>query len=150
MIKALVSGFAFDGTDDTGNGHGLDNKNGKLWMVHPQEQIWSKKDRGEVGFRNRDQIKHIVKLHDEQINPFNNQNAKFLKLQGNKVGYDVANMKIQQERTDKIVDGLKSLKQSIDNKPVQQVNVDSFGNLVEVVYKNGVKDTYTYKSKKWL
>lgn len=42
IAKALVAGFAYDGTEDTGEGHGLDEKNGKLWMLHPHERVMSK------------------------------------------------------------------------------------------------------------
>ena len=51
------------------------------------------------------------------------------------------------DKTHLIVNGLKELKEEIASKPVQQVTVDSFGNLAEAVYRNGVKDTIKYKGK---
>lgn len=64
-LKALASGFtAYDGVDDTGGRGNIDSKGGKLWTLHPNEQVWSKKDRGEVGFRNREEIKDIIKFYD--------------------------------------------------------------------------------------
>lgn len=69
VIRALASTLssAYDGVDDTGNAGNVDKKGGKLWVLHPNEQVWSKKDRKEVGFRNRDEIKDIVKMHDTGI-----------------------------------------------------------------------------------
>jgi hypothetical protein len=41
-----------------------------------------------------------------------------------------------------------SLLQEIKNKPVQQVDVDSLGNLIETVYEKGVKTVTKYKNKR--
>ena len=39
---------------------------------------------------------------------------------------------------------VKSLLREIANRPIQQVNVDQLGNIIETVYKNGVKNTTTH------
>jgi hypothetical protein len=49
----------------------------------------------------------------------------------------------------KLLNELKELKEIMANKPVQQVHVDSFGNLVEVIHKNGIKEITRHK-KNWL
>lgn len=65
VLKALASGLsAYDGVDDTGGRGDIDSKGGKIWTLHPNEQVWSKKDRSEVGFRNRKEIKDIVGMYD--------------------------------------------------------------------------------------
>ena len=65
VLRALANGFsAFDGTDDTGAGSNLDSKGGRLWMIHPHEQIYSKEDRKDLGFRTRQEVKDIVKMYD--------------------------------------------------------------------------------------
>ena len=50
--------------DDTGERGDLDSKGGKAWILHPNEQVWSKKDRGDGGFRSREELKEIVRMHD--------------------------------------------------------------------------------------
>jgi len=66
VLKALSKSFgsAFDGVDDTGGRGNIDSKGGKLWTLHPNEQVWSKKDRESVGFRTRDEVKDIVNMYD--------------------------------------------------------------------------------------
>ncbi len=65
VLKALAGGFtAFDGVDDTGGRGNIDSKGGKAWILHPNEQVWSKADRNEVGFRSREEVKDIVKMFD--------------------------------------------------------------------------------------
>jgi len=59
LINSLT-GF-FHGTDDTGTGTLKDKYGTITGFTHDNEQVWSKKDRNEVGWRSRDQIKDIVK-----------------------------------------------------------------------------------------
>ena len=67
---AAISINAFDGTDDTGLGGTVDRKKGFLSILHPREQVWSKKDRQQVGMRSRQEIIDIVKGHDAKQNDF--------------------------------------------------------------------------------
>ena len=71
MLKELVGSFVFkDGTDDTGTVRNpLDKDGGRLALLHDNEQIWSKKDRSEIGFRSRDEVKDIVSAYDQGILP---------------------------------------------------------------------------------
>ncbi len=59
LINSLT-GF-FHGTDDTGTGTLKDKYGTITGFTHDNEQVWSKKDRNDVGWRSRDQIKDIVK-----------------------------------------------------------------------------------------
>lgn len=59
IVKTLLSGLSgfYDGTDDTGTvTNPLDNKGGRLAILHDNEQVWSKKDREKVGFKTRDEV----------------------------------------------------------------------------------------------
>lgn len=68
VLKALAGTLsAFDGVDDTGGRGNVDSKGGKIWTLHPNEQVWSKKDRDAVGFRSRDEIKDIVGMYDRGL-----------------------------------------------------------------------------------
>jgi hypothetical protein len=65
VLRALAQGFsAFDGVDDTGGRGTVDSKGGRLWTLHPNEQVYSKKDREALGFRTREEVKDIVKMYD--------------------------------------------------------------------------------------
>lgn len=65
VLRALANGLtAFDGVDDTGGRGNIDSKGGRLWTLHPNEQVYSKKDREALGFRTREEVKDIVKMYD--------------------------------------------------------------------------------------
>jgi hypothetical protein len=46
----------------------------------------------------------------------------------------------------RVVSAVESLENTIKNQPIQQVNVDGLGNLIEIVYKNGNKTKTTRKN----
>jgi hypothetical protein len=57
-IKALFGGGFFFGTDDTGNNSPVADGYGKITgFTHENEQVWSKKDRADVGFASREDLK---------------------------------------------------------------------------------------------
>tara|TARA_R110000751_G_scaffold46884_3_gene105085 strand:+ start:3483 stop:6947 length:3465 start_codon:yes stop_codon:yes gene_type:complete len=144
VLKSLASGFtAYDGVDDTGGRGNIDSKGGKLWTLHPNEQVWSKKDRGEVGFRDRDEIKNIVGLYDSGVLTSLMQHDKSqdiisplsLKLNGLSGNADVVNK-------------LNQLNQSIKgiDIPEGMVNIDEVKGLINLVSRKGNKIT-TERSK---
>lgn len=62
VLKALASGLSgfYEGTDDVGKSMGkpqIKGKDGHIVRVDGSEQIWSKKDRSDVGNRSREEIK---------------------------------------------------------------------------------------------
>ncbi len=65
-LSSFLTGLEFGnfhGTDDTGNTGPFKDQFGAITgYVHENEQVWSKKDRSAVGWRDRDEIKSIV--HD--------------------------------------------------------------------------------------
>jgi len=65
VLRALAGGLsAFDGVDDTGGRGNIDSKGGRLWTLHPNEQVYSKEDRKDLGFRSREEVKDIVRMYD--------------------------------------------------------------------------------------
>ena len=67
-IAIAALDFFYEGTDDTGKAQGaLDANGGRLAVLHDNEQVWSKKDRSDVGNRSRGELKEIVRLHDSDI-----------------------------------------------------------------------------------
>lgn len=66
QLASSLTGF-YEGTDDVGKSLGkgqLPGKDGHIIRVDKSEQIWSGKDRSDVNFRTRDEIKDIVKKYD--------------------------------------------------------------------------------------
>ena len=43
---------------------------------------------------------------------------------------------------------IDELNNTMASRPVQQVHVDSFGNIIETSYKNGLKTTISHQMKK--
>ncbi len=59
IVESLIKGLAefYEGTDDTGTvSKPLDNKGGRLAILHDNEQVWSKKDRAKVGNKSRAEV----------------------------------------------------------------------------------------------
>jgi len=138
VLKALAGGLtAFDGVDDTGGRGDLDSKGGKAWILHPNEQVWSKKDRGEVGFRSREEMKDIVKMYDngmltdiikyDKSNDLINTNAFALNGMGNS----------------QIVSKLDELNKSIKSiQPITgSVEIDEAKKVIQYTYKKGNRIT---------
>ena len=126
---------AFDGVDDTGGRGDLDSKGGKAWILHPREQVLSLKDRQEVRdpktgkLRNREELKEIIKMHDNPTN-FLNPSAFVLN------GMDNVRSGIS---TAAIETGLATLNNSINNIKIPEgtVSIDEVKNLISLRIKTG-------------
>jgi hypothetical protein len=59
-IAKTIAGFAYDGVEDTGESGGLDNKGGKLWMLHPHERVMSRKQNEMVGDISNDELANLA------------------------------------------------------------------------------------------
>lgn len=69
VLKSFASTLAgfYEGTDEVAKSLGkpqLSGKDGHIIRVDGKEQIWSGKDRAEVGFRSREEIKDLIGLVD--------------------------------------------------------------------------------------
>ena len=143
ILRALAQSFggsAFDGVDDTGGKGDVDNKGGKTWILHPREQVWSEKNRSEVGYKSREEIIDIVRNSEKN----------------GLISSDV--LKESQSKTtpsrsivinnDSVVREIKGLNNSIRelNKDRDLVEVDSLRNLLKHTKKRGNRKIVT-KSK---
>jgi len=141
VATVLATQSAYDGVENTGAGGNGDDRGGMLWMLHPEERVMTRKQNIKTGGMSNDDLADMAMMYNtgQLINPMTD------------LALSVNNKK--DKHTDKtylIVNGLNELKQTIINEPKQQVNVDSFGNLIEVSYRKGVKNTTTYKGKDWI
>lgn len=138
VLKALAGSFsAFEGVDDTGGSGGMDEKGGRLWMLHPNEQVWSKKDRGEVGFRSRDEVKDIVKMYDSGM---------LTDIMDSEPSYDALNrsvMKINAMTDGRVIERLDQLNRSIQkiDIPEGMVHINEVKRIIELKTKKGNKRT---------
>lgn len=138
-IKTLAS--FYDGTEDTGTGGKVDDRGGYLAVLHPHERVMTANQNAKVGDLSNDELSKIAMMYNtgQLINPMTDIGANTLSKNDTPI-----------DKSYLVVKELQQLRDEIKNKPTQQVHVDSFGNLVEVVYKNGVKDTFKYKAKDWI
>jgi len=136
LIKALAKGVAgsfFEGTDDTGTvANPLDTKGGRLSILHDNEQVWSQKDREQVGWRTRDELIDIVKW-------FDNGTASNI----------ASSIPLQSLGTNEIVSEIKGLRQEMSSRPTQVFSLDEFDRIVEVKVNSKIKTKTTYHSNPW-
>jgi hypothetical protein len=100
----------FKGTDETSSNVIFDDKHGGVTgFVHEKEQVWSQKDRAEVGYKTRDEIKDIV-----------NRNL----ITDSSMGVNVVSV-----NNDSLILAVNKMQTSMDNLhkqiPVQDYNYDA-------------------------
>jgi hypothetical protein len=135
VLRSLASGLsAYDGVDDTGGRGNIDSKGGKLWTLHPHEQVWSKKDRESVGFRTRDEIKDIVGYYDKGMLNDLMKHDKSSELI-NPVAFQLNGLGNNKE----VITKLNQLNQSIKgiDIPEGMVNIDEVRGLINLISRKG-------------
>lgn len=131
-----LAGSAFEGVDDTGGSGGLDKKGGSLWMLHPNEQVWSKKDRESVGFKSRQEIIDLVQSAESDLNYINKSDLDQLR---NKAASDPSNQ---------IVKGLKNIEKAVSDKEENRLLLDSVRNTIIQINRTGRKVVRTHSKLK--
>ena len=138
-LKGLASAFtAYDGVDDTGGRGNVDKKGGKIWTLHPNEQVWSKKDRKAVGFRDREEIKNIVGLYD------NGMMNDLMKHDKSQEIISPLSLRLNGlSGNGEIVNKLNQLNQSVKGIeiPNGMVNIDEVRGLINLISRRGNKKT---------
>ena len=118
-IAKTIAGFAYDGVEDTGESGGLDNKGGKLWMLHPHERVMSKAQNQMVGDISNDELANLA--YNYRIGIPTGETREV--INSSAMSENVAN---------KIV-------KAIENQPFQQINVDELGNIIETISDGNIK-----------
>lgn len=122
----------YEGTEDTGKvGQPLDNKGGRLAILHDNERVMTKKQNALVGDMKNDELAALAWKYQKGLM-----------------------VDIPKERTfaDSIVNDYQNrvminyLKE-IAEKPVQQIEIDKLGSFIETIYERGKKDVIIHKSK---
>ncbi len=145
----LAVGSAFDGVDDTGGRGNIDSKGGKHWVLHPNEQVHSLKDRQGMAdpltgkLRTRDEIRDRVNFADNlMMSPHS-----FKRLESGNIlkpnEIDFKKMISEQQASTKII------KKAIeDNKSTTKTYWNQHGEAVTEEIRKGILNRYTYKHRR--
>jgi hypothetical protein len=138
VATVLATNSAYDGVENTGAGGKGDDRGGMLWMLHPEERVMTRKQNIKVGGLSNDELADMAMMYNKGhlVNPMTDLALSVTNKQDKQV-----------DKTHLVVNKLNSLQEAIENRPVQQVNVDSFGNIIETAYKKGLKTVITHKQK---
>ena len=133
VAKVIATGGSFyEGTEDTGTvANPLDNQGGRLALIHDNERILTKAQNSMIGGMSNEDLAGLA---------YNFRTGNLLENSESKEQKIIFDNSI-------LVGEIKALRNDLNNKPVQQVRVDELGNLIETVYKKGVKTTTRYKSR---
>ena len=143
VLRALagqLTGF-LEGTDDVGKSLGkpqLKGKDGHIVRVDGKEQIWSDKDRADVGYRTRDEIKDMVGMVDN--NMLNNMT--------NREGFNTGSFILNGLFNKNVIKKLEGIERAVDGIEIPEgmVNIDDVKKIMTLIVKKGNKITTT-KSK---
>lgn len=131
VSRTLASGFSDGGY--TGDGGKYD----AAGIVHKGEFVIDKETTAEMGLRGSDMSDFKNRMYSGNL--FNHE-------------FMTTNMSQKQAKNyvdnTKVISAINDLNTTLKNKPVQMVEVDKLGNLIETVYKNGQKQVVKYKSSK--
>jgi hypothetical protein len=144
-LAGTLAGF-YEGADDVGKSLGkpqLPGRDGHIVRVDGKEQIWSDKDRKAVGYRNRDEIKKIVNMHDSGLmqDIINNDHGNSFMGMGT---FALNGMMSQKE----VVTHLKEVNRSIQKIKIPEGTVAIDDVLNYIKYTQKVGNTKTTKISK--
>jgi len=144
VLRALAGGLtAFDGVDDTGPRGDVDSKGGKIWTLHPNEQVHSLRDRKDMKdpntgkLRSRNELKDIVSLHDSGLM------NDLMKHDGSNEFMNPSAFVLNGMDTSKIESKLDKLNQSIKSiQPITgSVEINEAKKIIQYTYKKGNRVT---------
>jgi len=128
FLAKLISGSALEGTEDTGDaeGRGLDGKGGKLFMVHPNERILTKEQNTAItGMTNEELVANAVAFKKGEVPVFASSS----------VSSTAAN--VNSELVNVMREEIRDLRKVIQEKPVQNIQLDGLGEWTETIERKG-------------
>jgi len=141
-LAKTIAGAFFDGTEDTGGRGDVDNKGGKLAIIHPHERIMTAEQNARIGVISNDHAADVLSAYGAG-DLIETPKYLFGEAGSKATGAVLANNIIIQQNED-----IKTLLVKANNRPVQHVNVDSMNNLQETIYENGQKTVITHLNRK--
>ncbi|MFM7854429.1 MAG: hypothetical protein ACKO96_21525, partial [Flammeovirgaceae bacterium] len=132
VIKALFGKGFFFGTDDTGNKSPVSDEFGAITgFTHENEQVWSKKDRNDVDFATRQELKDAWNLVNSPQMIFGKVLAK----------QDKEHSPITRE----LIGEVKSMNRKLDNLPNDFITKEGRDELARLIHIS-TKGNTTYKT----
>jgi hypothetical protein len=131
IAATLASGFSEGGY--TGDGGKYD----AAGIVHKGEFVIDKETTAQMGLRGNDMSDFKNRLYSGNL--FNHE------FMATDMSQKQASKQIDNT---KVISAINDLNTTLKNKPVQMVEVDKLGNLIETIYKNGQKTVIKYKGNK--
>jgi hypothetical protein len=135
MFSSLFSGSFYDGTEDTGGRGEVDNKGGKIAIVHPHERILTREQNEKLGGISNEDL----------VNTFTN----FYKP-----NFDAANVSttVVRDRSPEILASTMSrkideLKEVISSKPTHHSSLGRLGEWTDIIEERGMKRMIHHKKQ---
>lgn len=133
-ISDAIAGSAYEGTDDTGGAGSLDDKGGRLWMVHPHEAIIRRSANesapGLAGAWNDGKLDEYFR--DIYL-------PQFASTMGAEDGPAGIQTPAEQSLLRMLSGQLNQLDYTVKNKKESEIHWDSMGNLVKNEVEKGIR-----------
>ena len=140
VAKGLAVLSAYDGVEDTGSGGRVDDKGGFVAVLHPHERVMTANQNKKTGGLKNEELSDIAYRFNNGL--LIDANPSYMVQNTVNVAEKLYNgILIQQNK--EIINSLEEL----IAKPIQHVDVDKFGNLIETVYEKASKKVVIHKAK---
>lgn len=135
MFAKLISGSAYEGTEDTGGAGNIDGKGGKLFVVHPNERIMTKEQNQLLGGISNDEL---VRSHLDYKQIFDAAN----------VTTTIVPAKSESKLATVFTLKIDELKQEIRSKPETSVSLDRLGEWTREIKENNLRTVIHHKQSR--
>lgn len=129
-LAGALGGFADGGY--TGDGGKYD----EAGIVHKGEFVIDKETTSKMGLRG------------DNMNDFKNKMFSGQMFNHEFMSTDMTRKQVNSYDNSQVVNAINELKNEFKSRPIQKVEVDSLGNLIETIYKNGQKEVIKHKNNK--
>lgn len=136
-LSSLIAGSAYDGTEDTGDRGKVDNKGGKLWVLHPNERVLTKKQNEMIGDMSNDDLARLALSHRLLPDSAMPEAGSFAKNVADSLALN----------TLKSMNDKMELLKDIAEKPVPHWEVDKIGNVIHTLVSKGVTTRIKHMNK---
>lgn len=141
----LVSGLQsnYDGTEDTGIGGNIDSKGGFIAVQHPNERVMTAKQNKRLNGISNEKLAEVGENYMSGAMYLPNQMfaEAGTSLSEQQSQADLSAITMMQN------EDIKSLLKKINEKEVQRVEFDKFGNMVETIMEGRMKTVITHKTR---
>lgn len=139
MFASLISGSAYEGTEDTGEPGSLDSKGGKLMIIHPHERIVKEAHNKKLNGMSNDELINNALMFDRMYKTqFDTANA---------TSTLAPNYSHDARMTTVLQTEIRQLREVLESKPVSSANLGRLGEWSEAVERKGIKNIIHHKKQ---